>query len=64
MLDNTGLRDGVHLHCGPWVGVCCFELVHLAHTPRFWFGSNGDIFLIVLPDVGGQVGVTSRSQPV
>ena len=64
IVDNIGLRDGVHLHCSPWVRVCCFEVVHLVHTPGFWLGSNGDICLIVLSHVVGQVGLTSRSQPV
>ena len=64
MMYNTGLRDGVHLHCSPRVRVCCFEMVHLAHTPGFWLGNNEDIFLIVLSHIVRQVGLSSRSQPV
>ena len=64
MMDNTGLRDGVHLHSSPWIRVCCFKVVHLAHTPRFWLGSNGSILLIALPHVGIQVYITSCSQLV
>ena len=64
MLDYAGFRDGVHLHSDPWISFCCLEVVHLTHTPRFGLGSNGNIFLIVLPQVGKQVGITSGSHPV
>ena len=64
MLDNTGFRDRVHLHSGPGVVSYCLEVVHLAHTSRFWLRSNGDIFLIVLSEVGKQDGISSGSHPV